>query len=180
MNEDPIQETIRENPLNTLVALCKYLAEFEDKKGKLEEELKYVEQRIKDLSTRSIPDLMQTINLTELRLTDGRKIAVRPDIVASVSKERMPQVLEWLHAHNAQAIAKQKLMVDINNLTETERAALTQAVENLGARPTIDASIHPSTLRAFVKEQLEQGTPDFPRELFGVHEGSKAVISTGR
>ncbi len=180
MTEDPIQETIRENPLDTLVALCKYLAEFEDKKGKLEEELKYVEQRIKDLSTRSIPDLMQAINLTELRLTDGRKIAVRPDIMASVSKERMPQVLAWLHAHNAQAIAKQKLMVDINDLPQAAVIAMEDAARALGARPTIDASIHPSTLRAFVKEQLEQGTPDFPRELFGVHEGSKAVITTGR
>lgn len=180
MTDDPIQQTIRENPLDTIVALCQMLASLEDEIAAMEEQMKEKQARIKDLSTRQIPDLMSSIRLTELRLTDGRKIAIRPDILASVSKERMPQVLAWLQAHNAQAIAKQKLMVDINDLTEPERAALTQAVENLGARPTIDASIHPSTLRSFVKEQLEQGTPDFPRELFGVHEGSKAVITTGR
>jgi hypothetical protein len=171
---------MNENPLDNLIALCKHLDEFENRRDRLEEELKYVEQRIKDLSTRSIPDLMRAVNLTELRLTDGQRISVRPDIVASVSKERMPQVLAWLQAHNAQAIAKQKLVVDINDLPKETVIAMENAAIALGAKPTMDASIHPSTLRAFVKEQLEQGTPDFPRELFGVHEGSKAVITTGR
>lgn len=178
MTEDPIQQAIRENPLDTIVALCQALARLEDEVAAMEEQMKEKQQRIKDLSTRQIPDLMSSIRLTELRLMDGRKIAIKPDILASVSKERMPQVLAWLRAHNAQAIAKEKLSVQPRNdddLAHAQRVLVANGLDFV-----IDASIHPSTLRSFVKEQLEQGTPDFPRELFGVHEGSKAVITTGR
>ena len=40
---------------------------------------------------------------------------------------------------------------------------------------TSDLSVHASTLKAFVKERIEAGT-EFPRELFGVHVATKAVV----
>lgn len=166
-----MSETTQDNPLTTLVTLCSTMAEMERKKSALTEELELLNERIKDVSTRAIPDLMSSLNLTELRLTDGSKIAVKPDILASVSKERMPAVLAWLHQNNAQSIAKEQLIVSPD---------LSERLAEADVPYERTASIHPSTLRAFVKEHLEQGTPDFPRELFGVHEGSKAVITTGR
>jgi predicted nucleic acid-binding Zn-ribbon protein len=177
MNETPEQVA---NPLDTVVALCHQLDRYEAEKVKLEEELQKLNGKIKELSTKAIPDMMLSLNLTELRLTNGHKIAVKPDIMASVSKDRMHAVLAWLHAHNAQAIAKQKLVVDISDLSQEAVQQIHETVTSYGTSASVDASIHPSTLRAFVKEQLEQNTPNFPRELFGVHEGSKAVITIGR
>lgn len=39
--------------------------------------------------------------------------------------------------------------------------------------------IEPSTLRAFVKERVEQGD-EFPMELFGAYIGQRAVIKRGK
>ena len=39
--------------------------------------------------------------------------------------------------------------------------------------------IHPQTLRAFVKERVENGD-DFPMELFGAYVGQRAIIKRSK
>jgi uncharacterized protein YicC (UPF0701 family) len=174
----PMENTTQHtNTLEELLALCESLHQKEERKAEIASELALLQVGIDQLAKRLIPDLMQAVNLTEIRLTDGRKVCIKPDILANVSKDRMPEVLNWLREHNAQAIAKRKLVVDINDMSQEAAASIQRLAEELGSAGMVEASIHPSTLRAFVKEQIEQETPDFPRVLFGVYEGSKAVIT---
>ena len=49
------------------------------------------------------------------------------------------------------------------------------ALKSRGLAPEVRQSIHPSTLKAFVKEQLTTGK-DIPSEPFGIYIGSKAII----
>ena len=158
--------------LKTLMSLCVALDAAVEYKDKLEDQLKANNERIQHLATKLIPDMMMSIGMSEVTLNTGRRIALRPDIHTSVSKERMPAALAWLREHNMDSIAKQSIKLDV---------AFAEAIEQTGLPFTREATIHPSTLLAFVKERLaaEENTT-FPRELFGVHEGTKAVTTTTR
>lgn len=159
------------NPLDQLIELCKELEDLRQAEAKTTAELETIQEKADKLSKGLIPDLMRAIGVTSLNMTNGSKIQSVPDIHANVTKAKMPEVMAWLRAHGSEAIAKERLIVD-------KEAANLLRDHNVGF--TYDASIHPSTLRAFVKEQLESAPDQFPRELFGVYEGSKTVITAAR
>jgi hypothetical protein len=100
----------------------------------------------KRISETLLPDIMGQIGVTEIKLTGGRKVVIKDDIYTSAPEAKIEAITEWLNARNMGSIIKTK------------------------------PSIHHSTLKAFVKEQLAVD-PEFPRELFGVHEVQKATIS---
>ena len=65
-------------------------------------------------------------------------------------------------------------MVKKENDTNQAISALT----SLGLEPIDKEQVHPQTLKAFVREQVESGKP-FPLELFGAFLGQKATIKKG-
>jgi hypothetical protein len=158
--------------LKVLMNLCNALDSLVEYKERLEEKTKEANERIQQLSTKFIPDMMMSIGMSEVTLNTGRRIMLKPDIHTSVSKERMAAALVWLRQHNMDSIAKQFIKLDV---------AFAEAIEQTGMPFTREATIHPSTLLAFVKERLAaEDSSTFPRELFGVHEGTKAVTTTTR
>jgi hypothetical protein len=159
------------NPLDQLIELCEELENIRNTEARVQADLESLQEKGDKLSKTLIPDLMKSLGVTNLKMLNGSKIETVPDIHASIRKDKMPEVLTWLKAHGSAAIAKEKLVVKV------EDAELLSAV---GIGFDRDASIHPSTLRAFVKEQLEAAPDQFPRELFGVYEGSKTVITAAR
>lgn len=136
----------QEVKIQDILLLAKSLEETIEEIEKKEQDLKKLEERKKRISEVLLPDIMGQIGMTEFRMTSGRKIRIKPDIYASAPEARMERIVAWLTERNMASIVKTK------------------------------PSIHPSTLKSFVKEQLA-ADPQFPRELFGVHEVQKAVIS---
>lgn len=132
--------------LADIVALGKALNDVTNEIDKLKEKLKEREAVKKRIAEILLPDIMGQIGLTELRLTSGQKVIIKDDIYTSAPEAKMDEITAWLNARNMGSIVKTK------------------------------PSIHPSTLKSFVKEQLALD-PEFPRELFGVHEVQKATIS---
>lgn len=131
-----------------------------------ETELKAIEERAKSISTQMLPDLMTGLGLTEITLTSGRKIAVVQDTFVNLTKEKRAEAYAWLRAGNMGGIIKSELIVAAEH-----EASLNVPFEK-------DERIHPSTLKAYVKEQMETN-PDFPKELFGVYQSTRAIIKEG-
>lgn len=153
--------------LNQIMLVSGQLIEKQKALRETEELVEEIKAHVENLSKRVLPDLMTSVGLTEV-VVKGTKITIKPDVVGNVPKDRMDAVAEWLDANNAGAIMKRELRVNFDK-KEQLIASNTPFTEN--------NSIHHSTLQAFVREQVENN-PNFPRELFGVHEGSKAVTKT--
>lgn len=148
INQTTIPEILppQEVRIQDIVALGNQLTELSSQIELMEEQVKERKALVKRIAETMLPDLMGQIGLTEFSLTGGRKIKIKPDIYCSAPEARMEQITAWLNERNMSAIIKTK------------------------------PSIHPSTLKSFVKERLAED-PQFPRELFGVSEVQKAVIS---
>lgn len=122
-------------------------------------------ERLRDLSERQLPDLLRNVGLTEMILVGGRRVTIKPEYFASIPKGSTA-TYAWLRERNMGGIIKEEIVVD-KSLKETLAAAEIPFVSN--------ESVHHSTLRAFVKEQIEAGNT-LPPELFKVHVVERAVI----
>lgn len=149
---DPTQQVLpgviqpQEVRIQDILDLAKVLEDLIEEEARLDAELSRIKERRKIVSEKLLPDAMSQIGMTEFRMANGKRVLIKPDVYCSAPEARMTAITAWLTEHNMASIIKTK------------------------------PSIHPSTLKAFVKERLAED-PQFPRELFGVHEVQKAAIS---
>lgn len=123
-----------------------------------------------------LPNAMLEAGLSEFRLTTGEFIEVKRDIYASISEANFGAAKAWLVDNNLDGIVKHTVTLSFAK-GEGGRAveALTLLVDNAFV-PVDKEAIHPQTLKAFVREQLQKGA-DLPMDVFGVHEVVKTKVS---
>lgn len=131
------------------------------------QELEVITEDGKRIQEVLLPDLMTEVGLTELTLTSGRKIIIKRDIFTNVSKERFDAAEKWLIANNMASIIKTQVIVPDEFVTQLMLMKLPFEVKK---------SIHPQTLKALVKEQIEQNNSTFPKETFAVFEKTMAMV----
>lgn len=158
---------VKEDKLVTLVTLAQKLEEHEQRITELETETNRIKEQKKQIDEVTLPDLMREIGLTELTLASGRKIAIKTDWFATISKDRNREAMAWLREHQLGGIIETMLIVPAELETRlTEQNTEFSKIE----------TIHPQRLKSLVKEQCSKPDSDFPRELFGVFEMNRAVV----
>lgn len=151
--------------LTTITVLSRKLTRLIEEAENQSAALEKTQLAIKEVSEKQLPDLMSSVGLTEMMVA-GRKVFLKDDYFANVSKERQAAAFAWLRERNMGSVIKEEVVVPVSS-----KDALIQA--GIAFEPR--GSIHASTLKALVKEQIEAGN-EFPRELFGVHVATKAVV----
>jgi len=128
-----------------------------------------------------LPELMRELGLSEMTLTNGLKVTVTEEVTASITEERRAAAHEWLRTHNFAGIIKVLVTVPFGRGEEAEAAELAAQIraEHEGHEVNLSETVHPQTLKAFVKEQVQDGRP-LPFDLFGVHPYSRAKVVAPR
>lgn len=140
-------------------------------------QLSKLELNLRQVSEFDIPLLMASLNLIELRMVDGYKVKVKPDIAVNIKDERKQLAFTWLKEHEYDDIIKTKVMCRFGKGQQERVKQLQQLMLTGGFTDIIvDESVHPQTLKSFCKELLEKGE-DFPKDVFGVHEYNKTLIT---
>lgn len=160
-------EPTGQEKLHAIVVLAQKMEELHEKAGAKAAELEAITEEGKRIEEIVLPDLMRELGLSEFTLTNGQKIVIKTDYQAHVSKERWAKAVAWLKEHNMDGIVKGDLIVSKEHEKE---------IFNRGIPYQLNEKIHPSTLKAFVKEQCELPGSQFPRELFGVFETTRALL----
>lgn len=150
-----------------------------------EESLKEARERLRQVQEILLPELMAEAGVETFTTTSGIEVSVKPDLHANVSAERQPEAFAWLRAHGHGSLIKNDVVVTFGRGEEARARAVVDALRADGHVVARKEAVHPSTLKAFVREQLlqqaepqEDGAPRpaFPLELFGVHETRKAML----
>lgn len=142
-----------------------------------EEQLRAAKAHYQKIEQEDLPELMTELGLTEIRLEDGSAVKVTPDIQCGISADRRDAAHSWLVAHGFGGLIKTAVVVHFNR---DEHELALQAAEglrkHLGRDADVEESVHPSTLKAFIKEQMAAGKP-VPQETFAVHPFNRAKIT---
>lgn len=166
--------------LRRITELAALLAAQEDRVRMLDEQLTLAKASARRTATEDLPLLMEELGLSELTLADGTKVSVGHDLSCGISAARMPEAVSWLEARGYSGIVKTKLSVEFGRAQHDEALALKAQVEGLtSCEVNVDNTIHPQTLKAFLKERLEVGEA-VPFDLFGVVPFDKVKLQAPR
>ena len=120
---------------------------------------------------------MREINMTKFAMADGSVIEVKPFYSASIPADRRGEAYEWLRSKGFDDIIKNTVSVQFGRAEDKKAGDLIQDIRAKGLIPEQAEKIEPSTLKAFIKDLVEQGV-EFDSELFGAYIGWKAKIKS--
>lgn len=127
------------------------------------------------LSEENIPAAMAELGLQSVQLSNGDKVSVVKTLFASISADARPEAHAWLREHGHGDLIKTEVKANFGRGEEKKAAKAAEAIRKLGVDPSANESVHPQTLKAWVREQMAVGAP-IPSELFGIRDGSSTKI----
>ena len=136
-----------------------------------EDELKKAQEVQRDLAERQIPEFMAELGQKQLVLTNlgGITVTVDSKIRASIPANQKIQAMRWLEENGHAALIKRTISIGFSRFEQDQATELMQELTGKFNNLKQDMKVEPSTLTAFVREQLEAGEP-VPSEMFGVFE----------
>lgn len=170
-------ETLPKEGLANVSSLAQLQLKLANEIAVTEERLEDLKEKYKAVSEYELPDAMAAIEMKELVLADGSKIKVEPYYGASITKENQVAAFNWLNENGFGSLIKHEITISFSKGEEKLVQAVKSMLETarLAGRFSDKATVHPSTLKAFVREQMEDGAP-IPHDLLGVHVGQKTTI----
>ena len=172
-----------ENTSNTALATVSRLAGAikakENEVQSLDEQLKMAKKELLKLTDEELPASMSEVGIASFTLEDGSEVNIKPTYGASILVKNRPAAYEWLRDNGYDDIIKNKISCDFGRGEDDMAAAFKALASKEGFAAEQETGIHSSTLRAFVKERVENGD-EFPMELFGAWGAQRATIKKGR
>mgnify|MGYP003659078575 FL=1 len=158
------------------------LADQVQKLNTLDQDIELIEKNLKQkkkdfehLSGEVIPTMMAEMGLSHLKLMDGSSIDVKPNYSASITIANRDAAFQWLRDNNLGDIIKNEISVSFGRNEDNKAADYANLASERGYQPTQKLKVEPMTLKALVRERLENGK-EMPTELFNIYVGNKTTI----
>jgi hypothetical protein len=149
---------------------CNKLLETQKKIATAEEELSKLKEVETILSEQTIPNLMQQAGISMFKLIDGSKVEIKPFYSARIPASKTEQ------GHGD--LIKNQITLEFGMKQDNEAKSLVEELRNKGLPVQQKTTVHPSSLKGFVREQIQDLGKDVPVELFGTYVASKTKITT--
>ena len=172
--------------LDILKKTAALLRSLEHKKEELEQELSDVKKKIALLSERDLVQLFSETNLSSLTLdADGNYPAMKFDKTtfynAKIPEDKEAEAFNWLSENGHADIVKTeiKLSFGMREREQAERLEKALAAKNYDFNSKL--GVHPATLKAFAKAEIEAGHA-LPMDVLGIYVGEivKTKIVKGK
>lgn len=173
-------EDLNANSLSLVAELASELSKLNADIAIAEMDLANLNAKRRAIEESRLPEAMNDLGLSQIKLESGESITVKPEFHASIPVAKRPQAYAWLRDHGFADLLTNKLSVDFGKgEDESARELLNELIDRYQGDRKVDLAetIHPSRLKSLVREQYEIGEP-IPEDLFGVYVINRAVIKT--
>ena len=157
---------------------CNKLLETQKQISTVEEELKKLKEVETILSEQTIPNLMQQAGVELVKLEGGISVEVKPFYSARIPASRSEDAFNWLRENGHGDLIKNQISLEFKMKQDNEAKSLVEELKQKGLPVMQKTSVHPSSLRSFVREQIQDHGKDVPAELFGTYVANKTKITT--
>tara|TARA_R100001594_G_scaffold150529_1_gene212163 strand:+ start:945 stop:1481 length:537 start_codon:yes stop_codon:yes gene_type:complete len=141
----------------------------------LENKLELAKAQLKTIQEVELPETMLALGLKSFTLSDGSKLEIKTFYRGNITKKNEAAAHAWLKENGHDDLIKNEVKCSFGKGEDEEAAELMKVIEDFGADYENKKSVHPSTLKAFVREQIEEGGT-LPLDLLGVHIGQRSEI----
>ena len=156
---------------------CKKLLETQKKIEATEEELKKLKDVETTLSEQTIPNLMQKAGVELIKLEGGVSVEVKPFFSARIPASKSEEAFQWLRDNGHGDLIKNQVSLEFGMKQDNEAKSIIEELKSKGLPVKQKTTVHPSSLRGFVREQIQDLGKDVPAELFGTYVANKTKIT---
>jgi len=154
--------------LGSLADLVKEHRSLERKMDSVSEELKALKERKDRISEELIPDSMMELGMQEIKLSDGASLSIQRAYFARIPDQHKEQAYAWLTEKGLDSLIKKEVTAYFGKGESEQAQQLELDLQNGKQNFSTKEAIHPSTLKALVKERMESGD-EIPEDLFGIY-----------
>ena len=172
---DDVKPEVSEVSLKTLTDKANKMVELEQLVEEKQASLKATQKELKTLSEEEIPALLSEVGLSEITLTNGKKISTNAYYYGRITEHNQQEAFEWLQNNGHGDIIKNVVSVSFGRDEDVDAEKLLNNLQDNGYTTNGKKWVEPMTLKAFIREQVESGN-DLPLETFNVYIGQKTRI----
>jgi hypothetical protein len=165
---------MQDEQLKTIVELAREQYRLELAIDKMESQLAQLKEKHKNICEKYIPEKMIEIGMDSFK-TDRMSLEVKRFYSAHIAEDKKDEAFDWLEKTNNDGIIKTMVTVPFGRGELADARKAVKVLQKAKFIPCLNRSIHAQTLKAFVKEQMEDGKP-LPQDLFGVYVGNRTNI----
>lgn len=162
--------------LDDMASLARALVDADAAVEDADQALKDAKERARVLREETIPSAMQELGLEELKLATGQKLSIKQEVYASIPAANKNAAFRWLNDNGFGGLIKIEVEASFGKGEQDAAVALYQELNIRGLTASFNQGVHAQTLKAFLKEQLAQGT-NVPLDLFGARPVWTAKLS---
>ena len=174
--KDRMQSVEQIDSAKRLSDKCFELKDLEDEIANAEESLKKLKEKARVVSSIEIPAMMDEMQITKLKLKDGEAVEIKKVYGASIPKDQQEAAFTWLRNNGLGDVIKNDITVTFGRGEDNKAAQYADLAKGQGFEPVQKIGVNPMTLKALVRERLENGK-DVPSELFKPYEGNQTKIT---
>ena len=157
-----------------LSSLVRALRNVEQQIEEAENHLKVLKQDKHKLSVENIPALMDEMGVERIDV-DGVTVTRKMIVHASIPADRKEEAFAWLRDNNLDDIIKNDVTCSFGKGEDNIAGDVVGILQERGFDPQTKTHVHPSTLKAFVKERVTEGKP-IDLDMFGAFIANAAEI----
>ena len=174
--EDTKQQTdIKEKDLSNISELGRELEAMQTIIEAEEKRLKELKEEYRKLSEDTLPNKLREIGISEFKLEDGTQMSIQQYYSAKITPENREICFNWLEPNGLGDVIKNTVSANFGRGEDEVAQELMATLEKEGHSLTQRKWVEPMTLKALVREQVEQGN-DLPLETFNVYIGQKIKV----
>jgi hypothetical protein len=164
-DESEALDSINTETTKNLSGLVRQLRVVEQEVEEAETLLKNLKSERQKLSTQMIPDLMDEMGVERVDV-DGLTVTKKQIVAASIPVDKRELAFDWLRERGLDDIIKNDVVCSFGRGQDNLAKDAFWTLKDKGLEPSTKTHIHPMTLKAFVKDRVEQGQ-EIDLDLFG-------------
>lgn len=162
--------------LKDLVTAAKLQQTMEQTIEELEKSLKIEKEKQRKQSQEIVPNMMAELEINSFELDNGYKVSIKDSYFASIPEANLYACFEWLRQSGLDGIIKTVVAANFGKGEDQEAQKVLDLLTEAGVVADVKSTIHPQTLKSFVKERITKGL-EFDLDLFGASVVKTTVIS---
>jgi len=173
--KDQTEVLDRTENIKSLADQVKKLRDLEDQVKADEELLKNKKKELERISGEVIPTLLSEMGLSSLKLADGSAVDVKPYYAANISLKNREAAYNWLRSNGLGDIIMNEITVSFGRDEDNKATTYVNLARGQGYQPTQKLKVEPMTLKALVRERIENGK-EMPTDIINVFVGNRTTI----
>jgi len=174
MFDETTLDKVQEGDMKNLSSLVKDLNQITLNINEKEEELKALKLQKHKMSTEQIPAMMDEMGVQRLDV-ENLSVTLKPLINASIPQTRREEAFQWLRDNGLDDIIKNDVIMSFGKGEDNMAGDIMYELEQRGMHPEKKTHIHSMTLKAFIRERVENGLP-IDLDMFGAFVARTADI----